>query len=212
MAVRHVLVAVFLGVPSLALAQPALPSGLPAPSAPPAVLLVPSTTDPQAFRFAGTEWGATSAATRKQLEGHGFSFEQVDEDGDMIFSGTLNDRPALVVALFIQDRLSKILLSVPTDDETTLPIYREIRQVLSGQYGAPGVEVEDYSYPFAEGKHVGYEAAALRVGKANIGALWQTGGEALGIRISERLIVSAHYESQAWKQEAERRASRKTGD
>jgi hypothetical protein len=164
--------------------------------------------DLQAYRFAGTAWGASSDATLAQLKTHGFAFEQAEDDGSMIFTGTLNDRPALVVALFIDSGLSKILISVPTDEQTVLPVYREMRQILDGQYGTPEVEVETYAYPFAEGKHVGYETTALRVGKATIGALWQAKGEALGIRISERLIVSAHYESQAWKQEVDRRAQR----
>ena len=164
--------------------------------------------DLQAYQFAGTAWGASSDATRAQLKTHGFAFEQAEDDGSMIFTGTLNDRPALVVALFVDRGLSKILISVPTDEETVLPVYREMRQILDGQYGTPEVEVETYAYPFAEGKHVGFETTALRVGKATIGALWQAKGEALGIRISERLIVSAHYESQAWKQEVDRRAQR----
>ena len=67
MAIRHVLVAVLLGVPSIALAQPALPEGLPAPAAPPAFVGTIAQSDPQAYRFAGTEWGATSDATKAQL-------------------------------------------------------------------------------------------------------------------------------------------------
>jgi hypothetical protein len=165
----------------------------------------------QTYRFAGTAWGASPTATKAELAKHGFSFDQADEDGDLIFTGTLNDRPAVVIALFSDDRLTKILLSVPTDEEATLPVYREMRSVLDGEYGTPGVEVESYAYPFADGKHIGYETTALRVGKATIGALWQEQGEALGIRISDRLIVSAHYESQAWRQEAERRTQRKPG-
>ena len=46
---------------------------------------------------------------------------------------------------------------------------------------------------------------ALRTGKATIGAKWQTNGENLGIKITESLIVAAHYESPAWAIEAERR-------
>ena len=88
----------------------------------------------------------------------------------------------------------------------------EMRSILDGQYGAPEVEIESYAYPFGEGKHVGFETTALRVGKARIGAMWQSKDEALGLRISERLIVSAHYESPSWKQEVDRRAQRgKTG-
>jgi hypothetical protein len=205
MAIRHLLLASLLAVPSVAAAQ----SGLPIPASIPAAV-APSLAL-QTYRFAGTEWGASSDSTTAQLKTHGFSFEQADEEGSLIFTGMLNDRPALVVALFLEKRLSKILISLPTDEATVLPVYREMRGILDGQYGTPEVEVESYAYPFAEGKHVGYETTALRVGKATIGALWQAKGEALGIRISERLIVSAHYESPAWKQEVDRRAQRKVG-
>jgi hypothetical protein len=198
MAIRHLLAAALLFTAAPAFAQPAAP-----------VITAP---DAQTYRFAGTEWGASAEATRASLATHGFSLEQTEQDGSLIFAGALNNRPAIVVALFLENRLSKILISLPTSEETTLPVYREMRSILDGQYGAPEVEVESYAYPFAEGKHVGFETTALRVGKARIGAMWQMKDEALGLRISERLIVSAHYESAAWKQEVERRAQRsKTG-
>jgi hypothetical protein len=202
MAIRHLLAAALLVTPASALAQSAAPA-----AAATAVAAAPA-PDAQTYRFAGTEWGASSEATRAALRTHGFSLEQTENDGSLIFAGSVNDRPAVVVALFLDDRLSKILISVPTSEETTLPIYREMRSVLDGQYGAPEVEVESYAYPFGDGKHVGYEATAIRVGKARIGAMWQTKDEALGLRISERLIVSAHYESPAWKQEVDRRVQR----
>jgi hypothetical protein len=202
MAIRHLLAAALLVTPASALAQSAAPA-----AAATAVAAAPA-PDAQTYRFAGTEWGASSEATRAALRTHGFSLEQTENDGSLIFAGSVNDRPAVVVALFLDDRLSKILISVPTSEETTLSIYREMRSVLDGQYGAPEVEVESYAYPFGDGKHVGYEATAIRVGKARIGAMWQTNDEALGLRISERLIVSAHYESPAWKQEVDRRVQR----
>jgi hypothetical protein len=209
MAIRHLLAASFLFAPVPALAQ--APATAPVPSAT-APAVADAVAEAQAYRFAGTEWGASPDRTRAQLTSHGFALEQTEDDGTLIFTGAINDRPAVVVALFLDNRLSKVLISVPTDEATTLPVYREMRQILDGQYGTPEVELESYAYPFAEGKHVGYETTALRVGKATIGALWQAKGEALGIRITERLIVSAHYESQAWKRDVDRRAQRsKTG-
>jgi hypothetical protein len=206
MTIRPVLLVSLLVLPSAALAQVPAGGKVEASSAAEALL------ESQTYRFAGTQWGASSVETKAQLETHGFTFDQAGPEGDLIFTGTLNDRPAIVVALFAADRLAKIVISMPTEEETTLPVYREMKSILGGLYGAPEVDVESYAYPFAGGKHVGYETAALRVGKATIGAMWQARGEALGIRISERLIVSAHYESQDWKQETERRAQRKIGD
>jgi hypothetical protein len=46
---------------------------------------------------------------------------------------------------------------------------------------------------------------ALRTGKATIGARWQTNGENLGIKITEGLIVAAHYESPAWATDSSKR-------
>jgi hypothetical protein len=163
------LTAHLLGAPA-----PASAETLPAPRA-------HDEASPQSFAFAGTRWGATIAETRKVLADHGFEFEQEADGGDLVFLGQLNDRPAIVIALFGPAGLSKILVSVPTEDDSTMNVYREMRQALSGQYGAPALEIERYGYPFADGHHVGFEIAALRVGKATIGAKWETNGEALGI-------------------------------
>jgi hypothetical protein len=172
---------------------------LPAPSAPVVA------TAPQSFQFAGCRWGASLEETRAALATHGFQFEQAAENGDLVFLGQLNDRPAIVIALFGAHGLSKILVSLPTEEASTMEVYREMRKVLSGEYGAPALDVERYAYPFANGHHVGYEIPAIRVGKATIGARWQTNGEALGIKITEGLIVAAHYESPAWAVDAEKR-------
>ncbi len=162
-------------------------------------------TTPQSFQFAGTRWGASIDETRQVLAAHGFQFEEEAEGGDLVFLGQLNDRPAIVIALFGEHGLTKIMVSLPTDEQSTMDVYREIRSVLGGEYGNPALEVERYAYPFANGHHVGYEMAALRTGKATIGARWQTNGENLGIKITEGLIVAAHYESPAWAIDAERR-------
>ena len=122
-----------------------------------------------------------------------------------MFLGQLNDRPAIVIALFGEHGLTKVLVSLPTEEGSTMDVYREMRQVLGGEYGDPALEVERYAYPFANGHHVGFEMAALRTGKATIGARWQTNGENLGIKITEALIVAAHYESPAWAVDGERR-------
>jgi hypothetical protein len=175
----------------------------------PPTLPVPTATaadaSSQSFQFAGTRWGASIGETRSALAAHGFQFEEAAPAGDLVFLGQLNDRPAIVVALFGDQGLTKILVSLPTEEGSTMDVYREMRKVLGGEYGSPALEVERYAYPFANGQHKGYEMTALRTGKATIGAKWQTNGENLGIKITEALIVSAHYESPAWAIEAERR-------
>ena len=172
---------------------------------PVAVPEAPSETSPQSFQFAGTRWGASIAETRQVLAAHGFQFEEEADGGDLVFLGQINDRPAIVIALFGERGLTKVLVSLPTEEGSTMDVYREMRKVLGGEYGTPALEVERYTYPFANGHHIGYEMTALRTGKATIGAKWQTNGENLGIKITEGLIVAAHYESPAWALDAERR-------
>lgn len=202
--VHGVFALAFLGVTSQALASavPAAVFTMPLPSAPDAAA---DAASPQSYQFAGTRWGASPDETRRVLAAHGFAFEQEAAGGDLVFLGQLNDRPAIVIALFGDRGLTKILVSLPTEDNSTIAVYREMRKALGGEYGSPSVEVERYAYPFADGHHVGYESAALRVGKATIGARWQTNGESLGIKITEGLFVSAHYESAAWPLDAEKR-------
>ena len=174
-----------------------------APPTPPAVLVADAAA--QSYTFAGTRWGASIAETRSALAAHGFQFEEEAEGGDLVFLGQLNDRPAIVIALFGEQGLTKVLVSLPTEEHSTMDVYREMRKVLGGEYGSPALEVERYAYPFANGQHKGYEMTALRTGKAVIGAKWQTNGENLGIKITEALIVAAHYESPAWAVDAGRR-------
>jgi hypothetical protein len=174
-----------------------------APPAPPVDAAADASA--QSFQFAGTRWGGSIDETRQALAAHGFQFEEEATGGDLVFLGQLNDRPAIVIALFGGHGLSKILVSLPTEEGSTMDVYREMRKVLGGEYGSPALEVERYAYPFANGHHVGFEMTALRTGKATIGAKWQTNGENLGIKITEGLIVAAHYESPAWAMEAERR-------
>jgi hypothetical protein len=202
--VHTVLSLAFFSLTAQVLPASSLPASLFA-LAPPAAPAATADASAQSYTFAGTRWGASVAETRAALAAHGFEFEEQAEGGDLVFLGQLNDRPAIVIALFGDSGLTKVLVSLPTDESSTMDVYREMRKVLSGEYGTPGLEVERYAYPFANGHHVGYEMAALRTGKATIGARWQTNGENLGIKITEGLIVAAHYESPAWAIEAERR-------
>ena len=111
---------------------PAAAFSLSAPGAPVDVI----ETAPQSYTFAGTRWGASIDETRKVLAEHGFEFEEQAEGGDLVFLGQLNDRPAIVIALFGEHGLSKVLVSLPTDEDSTMAVYREMRKVLGGEYGA----------------------------------------------------------------------------
>jgi len=182
-----------------------LPPGMFALAPPSAPVDATADAAAQSFQFAGTRWGASIEETRTALAAHGFAFEEEAAGGDLVFLGQLNDRPAIVIALFGERGLTKVLVSLPTEEGSTMDVYREMRKVLGGEYGRPALEVERYAYPFANGHHIGFEMTALRTGKATIGAKWQTNGENLGIKITEGLIVAAHYESPGWAIDAERR-------
>ena len=121
---------------ALGSSTPALPAMF--ALAPPASPAPWRDASPQSFQFAGTRWGASIAETRKALAAHGFEFEEEAAGGDLVFLGQLNDRPAIVIALFGEHGLSKILVSLPTEEDSTMDVYREMRKVLGGEYGSPG--------------------------------------------------------------------------
>ena len=88
-----------------------------APPTPPAVLVADASA--QSYTFAGTRWGASIAETRSALAAHGFQFEEEADGGDLVFLGQLNDRPAIVIALFGAHGLTKVLVSLPTEASPT---------------------------------------------------------------------------------------------
>lgn len=155
--------------------------------------------------FADIRWGALQDEVRKQLTSKGFTSGATDKDGDFKFEGQLVGHKAQGLALFSDGKVAKIIVRIITPDNKAIETYRSMKDVLAKKYGKPSSDYEFFKKPYYDGD--GYEAQAIRVGKATFSSFW---GSALNLEIHESLTVQLHYESEAWKKESEKRKARST--
>lgn len=153
--------------------------------------------------FADIRWGASKEEVRKQLTSKGFIPGALDKDGDFKFEGPLIGYKAQGMALFGDNKIAKIVVRIITPDNKAIDTYRSMKDVLSKKYGAPSSDYEFFKKPYYEGD--GYEAQAIRVGKATFSCFW---GSALNLEIHETLTVQLNYESEAWTEEMTKRKAR----
>jgi hypothetical protein len=165
----------------------------------------------QSIQFANLPWGATRAETKRSLVDSGFVFEKLDNDGDLMFSGTIPNlgERAVVVAYFApDDNLVKVDVNIAPPDHRVLEVYRSVKESLTELYGEPTRQVERFSYPYANvAGDVGREITAIRDGKAIIASLW--GGhppqDGLALDVTDQLLDRISYESAQWSAELARR-------
>ena len=153
--------------------------------------------------FADIRWGASKEEVRKQLTSKGFTPGALDKDGDFKFEGSLVGYKAQGLALFADSKISKIIVRLITPDNKAIEAYRSMKDVLSKKYGTPSNDFEFFEKPYYDGD--GYEAQAIRVGKATFSCYW---GSALGLEIHETLTVQVNYESETWAEELGKRKAR----
>ena len=163
--------------------------------------------------FAGVPWRSTVTSVKNEMAERGFKFEKVDEDGDLQFTGTILGEESIVFALFNTEReLVKWSVVLVTPDDRTLARYRELKAQLTDRYGDPFGELEEWKFPYNDGDHVGHEQLAIRRGKAELKAGWQTpttGFPSVVIEVTDRLTVRASYEGPGWEAEAGNRQAKR---
>jgi hypothetical protein len=163
--------------------------------------------------FAGVPWGATVASVTDVMAERGFRLDKVDDAGDLQFTGTVLGEESIVFALFNAEReLVKWSVVLVTPDDRTLSRYRELKAQLTERYGDPFGEIEEWTFPYDGGDHVGREALAIRRGKADLMAGWQTPGTSFPsvvVEVTDGMTVRASYEGPGWKAEAEHRQAKR---
>ena len=166
-----------------------------------------------AIAFAGVPWRSTVAAVKTVMAERGFILDKVDEAGDLQFTGTVLGEESIVFALFNSEReLVKWSIVLVTPDDRTLTRYRELKTQLTERYGDPFGDIEDWKFPYDGGDHVGREALAIRRGKADLIAGWQTPDTSFPsvvIEVTDRMTVRASYEGPGWQAEAEHRRAQR---
>jgi len=173
-----------------------------------ALLLAPAAGHAQ-DSFAGLRFGQTDPEVRRTLGGRGYEFQKVDEDGDLVFEGKIQDQRAIVFAMLQADgTLGRVQVILVTADEDAIPVYEVVLADLVSKYGVPEKVFDFYEPPFANGD--GHEARAIAQGKGHRTAFWVTPN--IMVSVSKNLTVSVIYEGPVWAAELARRTRRSTSD
>jgi hypothetical protein len=164
-------------------------------------------------QFAEIPWGSNATVVKAGMLRMDLTFREQDETGDLRFDGLLAGHKAIVYALMnAQDQLTKVQVSVVTEDHQAIRVWEAISGELSERYGKPTLGGRYFSAPFHEGD--GDEEQAVRDGKATLTYLW--GKDPVGISaddasvittVTEALNVQIVYESGRWPADSRRRRS-----
>jgi len=160
-----------------------------APEAPPAATTAP-VPNAEPYRFAEIKWGTPINEVTAQLASRGFAFSEQDEEGDQVFSGSLEGRQALVIAMLARGALVKFIVVLPAKDQTDA-VFAETVQRLTRQFGPP--------LKPADGGTVARPVVTWGPHPDTLGdtRLWVT--------VTDAGDVATHYESGQWPDEAQRR-------
>ena len=140
-----------------------------------------------AYRFLEIPWGTPANEMEARLGAQGFAFTERDEEGDYVFSGTLDGRPAVVIAMLARDVLAKLIVVRMAGGEADA-LYARTIEALGRQFGSP--ESQDPS------------RSSARV------TMWPTNGvtgERVWATVTDTGDVAVHYESGRWAEEQARR-------
>ncbi len=160
-----------------------------APEAPPTVAAAPAPSA-EPYRFADIRWGTPINEVTAQLASRGFTFSEQDEEGDHVFSGSLDGQQALVIAMLARGALVKFIVVLPAKDRTDA-VFAETVQRLTTQFGPP--------LKPADGGAVARPVVTWGPHPDTLGdtRLWVT--------VTDAGDVATHYESGQWPDEAQRR-------
>lgn len=156
--------------------------------------------------FAGLKFGSSVSAIQADLLRKGYEAE-VDDDGDVKFSGTLMGHRCSGWALFANGKMGKVDVNIHAPDRNTISTYKDVVKTLIGKYGQPDKTYKFFKDPYYEGD--GYEEQAIQLGKGFYVTVWE---DTLMVSITEQLNVNIGYESPDWGAEADRRAAKQASD
>lgn len=163
------------------------------------------------YNFADMKWGIPPDEVRRVLTSQSFKVS-VDNDGDFRFEGTLAGVQSVGFAIFVNNSLAKVTVSLLTRERDARTRYTDMKEILSRKYGSPTDDFAFFNRPYYDGD--GYEEQAIRLGKGTFACYWmgaKTGRRGnLGLAITERLTIQVSYESPLWKLEFERKKAKGT--
>ncbi|MBK5298152.1 MAG: hypothetical protein JJE40_13425 [Vicinamibacteria bacterium] len=151
-----------------------------------AATMAPSQPTDGDYQFLSIPWGTPRADVRARLEARGFTFIEIDADGDDQFQGRVDGRDAGVAAMFAGDGLAKfVVVMLAADPEGGL--LELMKRNLSGAYSQPARQRD-----------------AATIWPERIGTLvWVTTSAARN--------VTVHFEAAGWPAESKRRRGAASG-
>ena len=155
----------------------------------------------QTRTFAEVPWGSDAAVIKEKMQQAGFAFDQIDEDGDLVFTGSVMNTDTKVYALMTPKGVHKIIVNIMTPDEQAFATYDLMRANLIKKYGEPTESIRTFESPYFEGD--GFEQTAVKTGQAKIVSYWVNESDparASGfmVELTDRLTVHVTYESPEW--------------
>ena len=138
--------------------------------------LLPLVASAQAERVAFLQpapWGATVDSLKVGAAGLGWSFIQVDDDGDYVFRAVVDGESALVFATFGTEGLTRLLVSVDPHPAATIT-FRHLTDSVSTRLGPAVLSTE--------GESSDVPARSMLAATA-----WQ--GVLMGLRLDGRILL-----------------------
>ena len=158
-------------------------------------------------------WGMSSLKAKQLLlEREGVSLANVKDETWTFSGGTIAGYDVFSwILYFNNDQFyeARVGINVVLDAQV-LTKYIEVKTLLSKKYGNPDLNVENYSYPYEAGD--GHEETAIKLGKATIGANWETNKTTISLKVLTTLDIMLLYQANELSKEAKKKNENKKLD
>lgn len=152
------------------------------------------------IRFMDIEWGSSQQEVEKTLINGGYTLEHKDMSLGfltMYFKGKLGARNTVVLMMFHEDKLTKLMLVISTTETDYRNAYDEVLKALTTKYGKPNSSFEFFRYPYDKSDlRTPNEITAIKMNKGHIASFFENSdGTMLSVKIHRNLDIHASYES-----------------
>ncbi|CAM3515455.1 hypothetical protein DESA109040_15015 [Deinococcus saxicola] len=177
---------------------------------------------PEEYIYSGISWGSDRNLVKTALAKQGYKLVRNDEDKDEVYEGKLVDEDATVFTAYTdKGRLVRLQIIVDVSENRFWPKYEIVKDALIKKYGDPYKDDMHFDEPYKEGD--GYEAQAIKLGKATYSSEWWTdyykssddsskveAHAGLTLAVKDKLLIYVTYISKNWGLEYDRRYKKGT--
>lgn len=180
------------------------------------------TAAPASYNFAGIKWSQSKATVKAQMAAKGYTYERVDDDGDLWFKGTVSQEKASIVASFTPaNQLVQMQVIMKPEENFLAQRYKILKEALRDKYGKPEKDQFAFAAPYKADD--GFTGQALKQGKATLKAVWYTAWKSdgkgsktsyagLSIQADKDIRIYITYIAEGWNAEYDRRYKKGNND